>query len=86
MLTWYEEWFFFLEMIPGKTLRSWGEAESRKSGFGVNNKSLWKVFDKKMLLVLECRERWPRFAKYEEDKAFCNRKYLTRYENHRPIF
>ena len=72
--------------MRGKTLRSWDDAESRKSGFGIHNKSLRKVFDRKMRLVLECRKRWPKYATFEEDKLFCDKKYLASYDGHRPIF
>ena len=85
-LTWFEEWYFYLEMLRGKSIRSWEDAASVKGGFGIAAKSLRKVFDKKMQLVKLCMNRWEKFATQEEDKAMCNPKYKMSYEGHRVIF
>ncbi len=44
VLTWYEEFFFFFELLYG-TIHTWEDAESVKHGFGLDQKSLRKVFD-----------------------------------------
>ena len=54
VLTWYEEWFFYFEMMYGLTIQTWGVAESEKHGFGIDAQTLRKVFDEKMELVA-----WP---------------------------
>jgi len=37
-------------------------------------------------MVERCRDRWPAFATYEEDKEYSEEKFRERYDGHRPIF
>ena len=67
-------------------MQSWEDAESQKGGFGLDAKSLRKVFDEKTKIVQACVDRWPKFATYEEDRNMCSAKYTESYKGHRPIF
>jgi hypothetical protein len=86
VLTWYEEWYFFFEMLWGRTINRWEDAESIKHGFGINQTYLRNVFKSKLDLVMVCRSSWPLFAKYKEDKKFCPESFTESYEGMRPIF
>ena len=47
-----------------------------------------KIFESKQNIVKECRESWPLFASFEEDKEFSDEKYVKRYHDKktRPVF
>ena len=51
-LTWFEEWFLFLELMNGKTLSSFKGASTV---FNIKNDIVSKIFDDKLRQVLEAR-------------------------------
>ena len=79
-MTWYEEWFFYFEMVWGKSLRRWEDAES-DAHYALSAKQLRVIFDRKLKIALRCRESWPIYAKYKEDKVFTDKKWLNKYGN-----
>ena len=84
-LTWFEEWVFYFEMMLGKALTTWEIAEHDTRGYGLHQKGLREVFDQKTHLVLECRESWPAFATYKEDKQFMGEEAKKDYAGKRVV-
>ena len=66
ILTWYKEWFFYLEFCWGRALIRWKDAESYKN-YGISHDRLIKVFDEKLQIVLRARKSWPLYARHHED-------------------
>lgn len=86
-LTWYEEWFVFLEKIWGRTSCRWIDAADKQDGYGIRCATLLSIFDEKMAQVVRCRSSWPEFASFEEDKKLCeNDEMKGKYKDLRPIF
>ena len=52
-LTWFEEWFLFFEMVWGKTLTEWVDAEKK---YGINKRILRNVLDNKLAMVMKAGE------------------------------
>mmetsp|Transcript_253 Transcript_253/g.380 ORF Transcript_253/g.380 Transcript_253/m.380 type:complete len:165 (-) Transcript_253:161-655(-) len=71
----------------GRTKTRWIDVTgSSTEGFGVDDKEARRIFDSKLNMVERCRDRWPAFATYEEDKEYSEEKFRERYDGHRPIF
>jgi hypothetical protein len=70
-LTWFEEWFLFMEVIYGKTVPRWSDVSIK---YDASDRTLRKIFIKKLNKVLSVRERWPRYATYNEDKTYRKEK------------
>jgi hypothetical protein len=85
VLTWYEEWFFYLEWIWGRTLTRWQDAASEQQ-YHVDEKTLMNIFDNKRKTVLRCRLSWPVYLSYEEDRRLRKTKWNNKYEGHRVVF
>jgi hypothetical protein len=83
-LTWYEEWIFYFEFIWGKSLSRWEDAQS-EAHFNLIAKNLRKIFDRKLNIVLACRQKWPTYAYYNEDKMFTDNKWILKYGDSRVI-
>ena len=84
VLSWYEEWFFYAEWIWGRTLVRWEDAESKRE-YGIDKKTLMKVFDNKLQIVRTARKSWPTYASYEEDKDLRKEKWNDRYRGKRIV-
>ena len=87
VLTWYEEWMLFFEFTWGRTKLRWADLSASDS-YGIDDKMARTIFDSKMNIIIECREWWPAFTTFEEDKEMSDDKYKKRYHNEgtRPIF
>jgi hypothetical protein len=81
-LTWFEEWFFFFEMIWGRSVQRWIDAERI---FKLEKKRLRYVFVCKLVLVKKAVALWPRYAYHEEDVQLQSAKWKERYKGKRPI-
>ena len=83
-LTWYEEWFLYLEFVYGKTICTVSSVSvlyclsSRKA---VN-----LIIDSKLKLVLEARKRWPQYATMAEDELLRNETWNSKYSDKRVVF
>ena len=87
VLTWYEEWYLFFEFMWGRTKTRWIDITgSSTEGFGIDDKDARRIFDSKLAMVESCRNHWPAFATYEEDKEYSEEKFKERYVGHRPVF
>ena len=60
-MTWYEEWFFTMEFLWGRTISRWKDASSPNE-FGVTTSLLIEVFDKKCQQVVIARNSWTVYA------------------------
>lgn len=87
-LTWFEEWFVFFEKIWGRTLSRWVDSSDSNDGYGIRKETLIAIFDDKLKMVLQCRESWPAFLSFDEDKKYCDESssMKKKYEGLRPIF
>ena len=83
VLTWYEEWFCYFEILWGRTSTRW---EDVSADYGVFQKDLRKIMDQKMDIVSDAMKMMPAYATFEEDKHFSDDKYKRRYVNLRPVF
>ena len=83
-MSWLEEWMFYFEFVWGKSLRRWDDA-SCKQHYDLDSKQLRIIFDRKLNQVLLCRNSWPRYAKYHEDKKFTSQRWLNKYGDARII-
>ena len=84
-MSWYEECFFYFEMIYRRTIRRWIDAASEKE-YGLDEKYLRKVFDDKVKRVNACGESWPTYVSFEEDFYFMSEEWKERYKLMRVIF
>lgn len=75
-LTWYEEWFFFAEMIYGRSITSWWNAKDK---YGPDQRYMRCVFRQKLALVKRARQRWGYFVSYEEDVKLRKEKWNIKY-------
>ena len=71
--------FFYFEAIWG---RSHTKIDSQlMDRFKVGKKEiLYNIFDSKSYLVLRCRESWPMYASFEEDKFLRKEKWNAKYD------
>lgn len=84
-LTWFEEWFLYLEWKWHETNRRQIDLESK---WGLDNHQLNDVKDCKGALDMAAVLSWPRFASYEEDFTLREQhhpKKWSRYDGKRPI-
>ena len=82
VLTWFEEWYAFFEIIYGKRINRWVDGIEK---YKVSDATLRKLFLTRLKQVLSTRQEWPRFATYREDEIFrCPRKWFN-YEGTRVI-
>ena len=84
-LTWFEEWFLYLEWKWHETNRRQIDLESK---WGLDNHQLNDVKDCKGALDMAAVLSWPRFASYEEDFTLREQhhpKKWSRYDDKRPI-
>jgi len=63
-LSWFEEWFFYLEMVYGHSAIRWEEYSKR---YHISIHVLRRAFKDKLAIVLQSRQQWPMFATNEED-------------------
>ena len=83
-LTWYEEWFLFLELLHNKTCTTFATASAI---FKIKQKDIVpRIFDSKMKMCLDCKKRWPMYATFKEDQEFKEKKWEGKYENQRVVF
>ena len=67
-LTWYEEWFLYLEFVWGKSIPT---VSAALAAFDVKKESIIKrVVDAKLALVLAARYSWPMYAQWLRTKHF----------------
>jgi hypothetical protein len=83
-LTWFEEWFIYLEVVNGKTWTRWEDLLS-KNMFDVAESAFHKIIDSKLNLIKRCRTSWPRYASHEEDLFLRDNKWNEKYGNKRCI-
>ncbi|KAI2509492.1 hypothetical protein MHU86_4869 [Fragilaria crotonensis] len=82
-LTWFEEWFFFLEMIWGRSFQRWVDAARRI--YKIHHRRLPHLFDIKLSMVMRTVALWPRYAYHEEDVQLRSPDWKVRYNNKRII-
>jgi hypothetical protein len=82
-LTWFEEWFFYLEWVCGREHASWRAASVH---YGASASVLKGVFARKLKMVTDCICLWPRFVSVGEDVALMSDKWKERYKGKRIIF
>ena len=78
VLTWYEEWFCFFEILWGRTNTRWCDLEHKKDGYGILAKYLRNILDQKLDLVMEAMQMMPAYAIHEEDKHFTSKTFKKR--------
>ena len=81
-LTWLEEWFFYFEWIWGRTLLRWIDAAAV---YKTHVTSVRKIFEKKLEIAKQCRERWPRYASYHEDHSLTKQKWQDKFKGKRIV-
>ena len=84
VLTWYEEWFLCFQIIWGRTLQRWEDLEDKLDGYGLKHEELRKAFDAKVAMIEDCRNSWPAFATYDEDKELSDDELIRKYLGIRP--
>ena len=84
MLTWYEEWFLFFEYL-------WGRTHSRLEDLAAiyrihsGKRMIYKIIQQKMEMVLSCRDSWPTYVSFEEDKELRDEKWDLKYNGLRIV-
>ena len=53
--------------------------------YNISEKTISRIFERKLTLVLRCRNSWPRFVSHTEDKTFRKDKWETTYNNTRLV-
>jgi hypothetical protein len=81
-LTWFEEYFLYFERIWGRTATRWADCENK---YKISEKSCRRIFDSKLNLHVQCRKKWPRFAKYMEDTELKKQQWSNDYGERRII-
>ena len=81
-LTWFEEWFFFLEMIWGRSFQRWIDA---RRIYKIHHRRLRKLFDIKLNMVMSTIALWPQYAYREEDVLLQSTDWKEPYKNKRII-
>ena len=66
-LTRLEEWYLYFEILYGKSIVRWVDAVEK---YQVSDRTLRRVFDDKLRLVLNARRSWPLFASIDKDKTY----------------
>jgi hypothetical protein len=81
-LRWFEEWFFFLEMIWGRLFRRWIDA---RRIYKIHHQRLRKLFDIKLNMVMSTIVLWPWYAYHEEGVHLRSTDWKECYKNKRII-
>lgn len=81
-LTWFEEWFLFFEMVWGRLLLCWTDADRT---FKIEKKICRRIFERKLSLVRCAVQAWPRFVFHSEDMKLHSQKWRNRYRDKRVI-
>ena len=82
-LTWFEEWFLYCEFMYGKTISS---LQAAAALYGISNpRTIPKVIDAKLDLVLTARRRWPKYATMQEDAKLRNKSWDLNYKDKRIV-
>jgi hypothetical protein len=68
-LTWFEEWYAYFEILYGKSLSRWVDAELK---YMCNHQLLRDIYDNKLKKVLSVRSAWPRYVTIQEDETYRN--------------
>jgi hypothetical protein len=66
-LTWFEEWYSFFEILYGKSLSRWVDAEYK---YQCNHQLLHDIYDTKIKQVLLVRSEWPLYVSIDEDETY----------------
>jgi hypothetical protein len=81
-LTWFEEWYLFLEIIYGRSMTRWIDVEAK---YNVSSCTLRKIYDNKIKTVLLAKSEWPLYASYNEDITYRKEGKWDGYESKRVI-
>ena len=81
-LTWFEEWFLYLEWEYNRTNIRQQDLEAE---WGIDHKYINKVKDCKAALCMAAFRSWPRFASFEEDMELRDSLKWARYILYRVI-
>lgn len=57
----------------------------QKTFSGIREEDILKVLDAKLNMFRRCRDRWPMFAFFDEDKSLQKDKWASRYDGMRPV-
>jgi hypothetical protein len=83
-LTWFEEWFLYLEFVWGKTVTT---VDAAASAFNMRKTSTVKnILDVKLKKLCEARRRWPKYVTLAEDEFLRAAKWNIQYKGKRVIF
>ena len=81
-LTWYEEWYFFFEKSYSRSITRWIEYEDK---YKRSNTILRKIYDEKMRITINCRQRWPIYVSLNEDESLRKPKWDENYLGKRVV-
>jgi hypothetical protein len=81
-LTWFEEWYFALERMYGRSIRRFIDAELK---YGRSERTLRVLFEKKIKVILHARNTWPPFATLEEDMWLRKERWQILYRDVRAV-
>jgi hypothetical protein len=82
-LTWLvEEWIIYFEIIWGKFSRLWVDLTVQ---YNLSDRTLRRIFDRILDIVVDTRNTWPRFASLKEDIALRRRNWNETYRGKRVI-
>ena len=69
-------------MLWGKNTQRWIDLHAK---FGVGEGTLRRIFDEKMKIHIAAREKWPRYASYDEDKKLRDEHWNDDYDGFRVV-
>jgi hypothetical protein len=81
-LTWYEEWMSYFTILWCKHVMRWEDAEFQ---FKISARTLRRIFDSKLQIHLQMRNKWPIFVTYKEDEKLRKQQWNDEYQGRRLI-
>ena len=81
-MTWFEEWYFVLERIWGRATQRYCDS---KRVFQKSPRTLRRVYDAKIKLIMNARALWPTYVTTEEDEQLRNERWNIYYKNKRVV-
>jgi hypothetical protein len=81
-LSWLEEWLVFYMKLWGKNTQRWVDLHVK---FGVGEHTLQRIFDIKLKMHKEKRDKWPKYATFNEDRALRKEHWNDYYDGFRVV-
>lgn len=82
-LSWFEEWMLYFEWLWGRRAVSFEVLRMNYRDLDI--KKITKVYDAKLRIVNDCRERFPAFATMNEDESLKSENWMDCYKGKRAI-